>query len=348
MNLEQFNQLKDNKILVTGAAGFIGFHLCRQLLEQGYSLIGLDNLNNYYDVGLKFDRLAELGIEKDDASYYNKLCTSSKHANFQFIQLKIEDRVQLPKLFQQHNFDKVCNLAAQAGVRYSIENPEVYADSNISGFLNLLECMRHNEVKKLVYASSSSVYGNNKKVPFAETDNVDEPISVYAATKKSNELMAHTYSHLYGIECIGLRFFTVYGPWGRPDMALFLFTDAILKDKPIKVFNHGDLSRDFTFIDDIITGVVNTLEKSLPNKSLHEVYNIGNSSPVQLIDFIKAIEEATRREAKKEMLPMQPGDVATTYADVSKLKRDFNYAPNTKVKEGIRSFVEWYKGYYGV
>ncbi len=346
MNLEQYSQPKNKKILVTGAAGFIGFHLCKQLLEQGYSVVGLDNLNNYYDVGLKFDRLTELGIAKDDASYYNKLCTSSKHANFQFIQLKLEDRVQLPKLFQQHNFDKVCNLAAQAGVRYSIENPEVYADSNISGFLNVLECMRYNKVKKLVYASSSSVYGNNKKVPFSETDNVDEPISVYAATKKSNELMAHTYSHLYGIECIGLRFFTVYGPWGRPDMALFLFTDAILKDKPIKVFNHGDLSRDFTYIDDIITGVVNTLEKSLPNKSLHEVYNIGNSNPVQLMDFIKAIEEATQREAKKEMLPMQPGDVATTYADVSKLKRDFNYAPNTKVKKGICSFVEWYRQYY--
>lgn len=335
-------------ILITGAAGFIGFHLCKQLLQEGYQVVGLDNLNNYYDVSLKFDRLAELGIAKEEASYYNQLCQSEKYENFQFIQLKLEDRVHLPALFQKLALDKVCNLAAQAGVRYSIENPEVYADSNISGFLNLLECMRHNKVPKLVYASSSSVYGNNKKVPFSESDNVDEPISVYAATKKSNELLAHTYSHLYGIECIGLRFFTVYGPWGRPDMALFLFTDAILKNKPIKVFNHGDLSRDFTYIDDIITGVVNTLEKNLPNKSLHGVYNIGNSSPVQLMDFIKAIEEATHREAQKEMLPMQPGDVATTYADVSKLKEDFNYAPNTPVKAGIRNFVDWYREYYRV
>lgn len=336
------------KILVTGAAGFIGFHLCQQLLNKGYSVVGLDNLNNYYDVSLKFDRLAALGIAKQEASYYNQICASKKFPNFEFIQLKLEDRVHLPHLFEKHTFNKVCNLAAQAGVRYSIENPEVYADSNISGFLNLLECMRHNQVQKLVYASSSSVYGNNKKVPFSETDNVDEPISVYAATKKSNELLAHTYSHLYGIECIGLRFFTVYGPWGRPDMALFLFTDAILKDKPIKVFNHGDLSRDFTYIDDIITGVVNTLEKNLPKNTLHGVYNIGNSSPVQLMDFIKAIEKSTGKVAKKEMLPMQPGDVSTTYADVSKLKKDFNYAPNTSVKEGISEFVKWYREYYRV
>ena len=337
-----------NKILITGAAGFIGFHLCQQLLEKGYSVTGLDNLNNYYDVSLKFDRLATLGIAKQEASYYNELCQSEKHPHFQFIQLKLEDRVHLPHVFEKHKFDKVCNLAAQAGVRYSIENPEVYADSNISGFLNLLECMRHCQVKKLVYASSSSVYGNNKKVPFSETDNVDEPISVYAATKKSNELLAHTYSHLYGIECIGLRFFTVYGPWGRPDMALFLFTDAILKNKPIKVFNHGKLSRDFTYIDDIIIGVVNTLENELPNASKHEIYNIGNSNPVALMDFIRAIEEETGKQAEKQMLPMQPGDVATTYADVSKLKQDFKYAPNTPIKEGVKHFVEWYKEYYGL
>lgn len=335
-----------NKILITGAAGFIGFHLCQQLLQQGYNVVGLDNLNNYYDVSLKFDRLAELGIAKSEASYYNRSCQSETHKNFEFIQLKLEDRVHLPHLFENHDFDKVCNLAAQAGVRYSIENPEVYADSNISGFLNLLECMRHHQVNKLVYASSSSVYGNNKKVPFSETDPVDKPISVYAATKKSNELLAHTYSYLYGIQCIGLRFFTVYGAWGRPDMAIFLFTDAILKDKPIKVFNHGDLSRDFTYIDDIITGVTNTLEKDLPNESLHEVYNIGHSSPVQLMDFIKAIEKETGKVAKKEMLPMQPGDVSTTYADVSKLKKDFDYKPNTSIDFGIKKFVEWYREYY--
>ncbi len=336
------------KILITGAAGFIGFHLCQKLLQQGYSVIGLDNLNNYYDVSLKFDRLSELGISKIDASYYNQLCQSDTNANFQFIQLKLEDRVHLPQLFAAHTFTKVCNMAAQAGVRYSIENPEVYADSNISGFLNLLEAMRHHKVEKLVYASSSSVYGNTKKVPFSETDNVDAPISVYAATKKSNELLAHTYSHLYGIQCIGLRFFTVYGPWGRPDMALFLFTDAILNNKTIKVFNHGNLSRDFTFIDDIVTGVVATINKDLPKQSSHEIYNIGNSSPVNLIDFIQAIEEVTERTAQKEMLPMQPGDVATTFADVSKLKKDFGYAPNTSVKKGIEKFVVWYKNYYKI
>lgn len=338
--------MNQNKILVTGAAGFIGFHLCQQLLKLGYTVVGLDNLNNYYDVSLKFDRLAELGIVKSDASYYNRSCQSETHPNFEFIQLKLEDRVHLPQLFKEHQIDKVCNLAAQAGVRYSIENPEVYADSNISGFLNLLECMRHNKVSKLVYASSSSVYGNNKKVPFSETDNVDAPISVYAATKKANELLAHTYSHLYGIQSIGLRFFTVYGAWGRPDMALFLFTDAILKNKPIKVFNHGDLSRDFTYIDDIITGVVNTLEKDLPENNLHGVYNIGNSSPVQLMDFIKAIENETGKVARKEMLPMQPGDVAATFADVTKLKEDFDYAPDTSIQKGIKEFVEWYKRYY--
>lgn len=336
----------NNKILITGAAGFIGFHLCQQLLQQGYTVVGLDNLNNYYDVSLKFDRLAELGIAKSEASYYNRSCQSETHKNFEFIQLKLEDRVHLPHLFDNHNFDKVCNLAAQAGVRYSIENPEVYADSNISGFLNLLECMRHHQVNKLVYASSSSVYGNNKKVPFSETDPVDKPISVYAATKKSNELLAHTYSHLYGIQCIGLRFFTVYGAWGRPDMAIFLFTDAILNDKAIKVFNHGDLSRDFTYIDDIIAGVQKTIEQDLPNHSMHEVYNIGNSSPVQLMDFITAIEKETGKTAQKEMLPMQPGDVTTTYADVSKLRKDFGYQPSTSIDFGIKKFVEWYRKYY--
>ncbi|TXK72837.1 GDP-mannose 4,6-dehydratase [Mesonia sp. K4-1] len=334
------------KILVTGAAGFIGFHLCQQLINLGFKIVGLDNLNNYYDVGLKFDRLQKLGIEKQDASYYNHICFSQKYSNFEFIQLKLEDRVHLPKLFQKYQFDQVCNLAAQAGVRYSIENPEVYADSNISGFLNVLECMRHHQVKKLVFASSSSVYGNNDKVPFAETDNVNEPISVYAATKKANELLAHTYSHLYGIQCIGLRFFTVYGPWGRPDMAIFLFTDAILNNRPIKVFNRGNLSRDFTYIDDIIEGVVKTIQHDMPNSARYGIYNMGNSKPVALKNFIEAIEKTTQKKARKEMLPMQPGDVLTTWADTTKLQKDFNYQATTSVEKGIEKFVAWYTTYY--
>ncbi|PZW39064.1 UDP-glucuronate 4-epimerase [Mesonia algae] len=334
------------KILVTGAAGFIGFHLCKKLLSLGYAVIGLDNLNNYYDVSLKFDRLQELGIERQEASYYNQTCSSTKYADFEFIQLKLEDRVHLPKLFQKYQFDQVCNLAAQAGVRYSIENPEVYADSNISGFLNVLECMRHHQVKKMVFASSSSVYGNSNKVPFMETDSVDEPISVYAASKKANELLAYTYSHLYRIQCIGLRFFTVYGPWGRPDMAIFLFTDAIINNRPIKVFNKGNLSRDFTYIDDIIEGVTKTIEHDLPHASLYEIYNIGNSNPVALKDFISAIEKTTKKKAIKEMYPMQPGDVLTTWADTTKLQKDFNYQPTTSVEKGIKEFVAWYTTYY--
>ena len=334
------------KFLITGNAGFIGFHLAKQLLEQGYHVIGLDNLNNYYDVRLKFDRLQQLGIPQQKASYYNKLVSSTKHTHFQFIQLNLEDRAHLPELFEHHSFDVVCNLAAQAGVRYSIENPEVYADANLTGFLNLLECMRHQDVKKLVYASSSSVYGNSTNVPFTEDQSVDQPISVYAATKKSNELLAHTYSHLYDIQCIGLRFFTVYGPWGRPDMALFLFTDAILNNEPIQAFNNGKLSRDFTYIDDIVTGVVATIEKDLPAAQKHGVYNIGNSQPVKLLDFIEAIEKATGKTAQKEMHPMQPGDVYQTWADVSKLQRDFDYAPNTPIQKGVDHFVEWYLRYY--
>lgn len=335
-------------ILVTGSAGFIGFHLSKHLLDKGYHVIGLDNLNNYYDVRLKFDRLKELGVAQAEASYYGKLVKSSKYNNFQFIQLNLEDRAHLPELFEQQNIQIVCNLAAQAGVRYSIENPEVYADANITGFLNLLECMRHNNVNKLVYASSSSVYGNSEEVPFSEEQSVDQPISVYAATKKSNELLAHTYSHLYSIHCIGLRFFTVYGPWGRPDMALFLFTDAILNQRSIQVFNNGNLSRDFTYIDDIIAGVTATLENDISDSSKHEIYNIGNSQPIKLMDFIKAIEKATGKTAKKDMKPMQPGDVYKTYADVSKLQNDYKYKPNTQIKTGVDAFVKWYRKYYNV
>ena len=328
------------KILVTGAAGFIGFHLCKQLLALGYEVLGLDNINNYYDVGLKYGRLAELGIAADDSLAYNHIVTGDKYGDrFQFIKLNLEDREKLPELFQSHAIDKVCNLAAQAGVRYSLENPMAYIDSNITGFANLLECVRHAGIKKLVYASSSSVYGLNDKVPFSTEDRVDHPISIYAATKKSNELMAHTYSHLYGIQTIGLRFFTVYGPWGRPDMAMFLFTDAILKDRPIQVFNNGNLSRDFTYIDDIVNGVVATLEKDAPQA--YSLYNIGNGNSVKLLDFIEAIEKYLGKEAMKEMLPMQPGDVEKTWADTSALERDFGYRASVGVEEGVKTSVRW-------
>jgi len=334
------------KILVTGAAGFIGYHLCEQLLKLGHDVIGLDNINDYYDVNLKYARLKELGISESEIQY-NKSINSNSHGDrLQFIKINLEDQENLPTLFEENSFDVVCNLAAQAGVRYSIEKPMKYVESNIIGFANLLECVRNSKVKKLVYASSSSVYGMNDKVPFETTDNVDQPISLYAATKKSNELMAYTYSHLYDLQVIGLRFFTVYGPWGRPDMAMFLFTDAILNDKPIKVFNEGNLSRDFTYIDDIVEGVQKTLLQSQPDQKNYSLYNIGNGSPVKLLDFIKAIETVTGKTAEKQMLPMQPGDVAQTWADTTDLKNDFNYEPNTKILDGVSNFVNWYNEYY--
>ncbi|AWH75128.1 NAD-dependent epimerase [Dokdonia sp. Dokd-P16] len=332
------------KILVTGAAGFIGYHLCKRLLSEGHTVVGLDNINDYYDPQLKFDRLKELGVVKEQAEKWNTLSTSSLEDNFSFIRLNLQDRVEVPKLFKSNSFNQVCNLAAQAGVRYSIENPEVYVDTNIVGFLNILECCRDYKVSKLVYASSSSVYGNSKEVPFTEKQSVDEPISIYAATKKSNELMAHTYSHLFNIETVGLRFFTVYGPWGRPDMAMFLFTDAILNKKPIKVFNEGNLSRDFTFISDIIDGVMAVISGS--SKSKNEIYNIGNSKPVKLLDFISALEDEIGVTAIKEMMPMQDGDVHRTWADVSSLQKDFGYEPSVAVAEGIAAFVTWFKSYY--
>jgi UDP-glucuronate 4-epimerase len=336
-------------ILVTGAAGFIGYHLCESLLKQGHFVIGLDNINDYYEVTLKYARLHQLGIEKESASVFSKNSESTLHGSrMQFIRMNIEDRIELPKLFKSYNFDIVCNLAAQAGVRYSIDNPEVYIDSNINGFLNVLECCRHHNVKRLVYASSSSVYGNTDKIPFEETTNVDLPISLYAATKKSNELMAHTYSHLYKIETIGLRFFTVYGPWGRPDMAMFLFTDAILNNKPIDVFNNGNLSRDFTYIDDIVQGVVSTLLKDSKNSNLYKLYNIGNGKPVQLLHFIESLEKILDIIATKNMLPMQDGDVYQTFASTSKLEHDFEYKPQTKVDDGINEFVKWYKNFYNI
>ena len=338
------------KILVTGAAGFIGFFVAKSLLEKGHSVVGLDNINDYYDVNLKYDRLKELGISKGNAEVYNEIATSESNSQFSFIRLNLEDRENLPLLFKEQAFDKVCNLAAQAGVRYSLENPEAYVDSNVVGFLNLLECCRHYTIKHLVYASSSSVYGLNEKIPFETSDNVDHPISLYAATKKSNELMAHTYAHLYGFKTTGLRFFTVYGPWGRPDMAMFLFTDAIVNDKPIKVFNNGKLERDFTYIDDITEGVVRIIQKpvteQIKDEALFKIYNIGNSKSVKLMDFISAIEDSLGKPAKKDMYPMQPGDVEKTWANVDDLITDYDYRPNTPITEGVQQFVTWYRNYY--
>lgn len=347
------------KVLVTGTAGFIGFHLARKLVEQGYHVTGLDVINDYYDLKLKYDRLALAGIPRDKISY-NLPVDSEIHPNYQFIQLKLEDREQLLALFAEQRFDVLVNLAAQAGVRYSLTHPEAYVDSNITGFLNLLEACRKYPVENLIYASSSSVYGLNKNMPFSVQSNVDHPVSLYAASKKSNELMAHTYSHLFGIPTIGLRFFTVYGPWGRPDMALFLFTKAILSGEPIQVFNHGKMERDFTYVDDIVGGIERMVgsphpgaadwDPALPDPSTssapYRIHNIGNSNPVKLTDFIKAIEKELGQKAEWKMMPMQAGDVEKTWADVSSLQRDYNYNPATSVETGIRHFVEWYREYY--
>ena len=335
---------KSKKILVTGAAGFIGFHVCQKLVKLGFTVVGLDNINDYYDVNLKYARLTELGIEGKDSEFFLKICTSTKyHSKMRFVRMNLEDDKNLPELFKNEKFDLVCNLAAQPGVRYSIENPKAYINSNIQGFLNILECCRYHGVNKLVYASSSSIYGNSDSVPFKENDQVDRPISLYAATKKSNELMAHTYSHLYGLQTIGLRFFTVYGPWGRPDMALFLFVDAIMHNKPIKIFNDGNLSRDFTFIDDITNGVLSTLLEESINNEMYQLYNIGNNKPIKLMDFVNEIEISTNRKAIKKMMPMQDGDVNQTFADISSLTKNFNYQPKTSIKSGVSKFVAWYK-----
>ena len=350
------------KILVTGTAGFIGYHLAKRLLKRGDEVVGIDNINDYYDQRVKYGRLKETGIDKDVDIEYAKPIQSTTYSNYTFIKLNLEDRAAIEELFEREKFDKVCNLAAQAGVRYSLTNPYAYIDSNIVGFINLLEACRHNNVKHLAYASSSSVYGLNETMPFSTHDNVDHPISLYAASKKSNELMAHTYSHLYGLPTTGLRFFTVYGPWGRPDMALFLFTKAILEDKPIDVFNYGDMQRDFTYVDDIVEGLVRVIDnppKGNPDwsgkhpdpgssKAPYKIYNIGNNNPVKLMDFIEAIEKAIGKEAKKNLLPIQPGDVPATYADVSDLIEDLGYKPATPIKEGIENFVKWYKEFYNV
>lgn len=349
------------KVLITGTAGFIGFHLARKLVDMGFFVTGLDIINDYYDVNLKFDRLEQAGISRDQI-VYNQLVTSSTSENYQFIQLKLEDREALLELFANRKFDVVVNLAAQAGVRYSLTHPQAYVDSNITGFLNILEACRHHPVENLIYASSSSVYGLNKDMPFSVRSNVDHPVSLYAASKKSNELMAHTYSHLFGIPTIGLRFFTVYGPWGRPDMALFLFTKAILAGEPIQVFNYGKMERDFTYVDDIVGGIERMVsqahikgegwEPESPDPSFssapYKIHNIGNSNPVKLTDFIEAIEKAVGKKAEWEMMPIQAGDVERTWADVSSLKDDYNYNPGTPVESGIERFIEWYRGYYKI
>ncbi|NER13970.1 NAD-dependent epimerase/dehydratase family protein [Leptobacterium flavescens] len=340
------------KVLVTGAAGFIGFYVSKVLLEKGHEVVGLDNVNDYYTADLKYDRLNELGISKKEAEIFKRKSVSSKYSSFAFIRMDLEDRTHLPSLFENESFDAVCNLAAQAGVRYSLENPEAYVDSNMVGFLNILECCRNHKIKHLVYASSSSVYGLNEKIPFSAEDNVDHPISLYAATKKSNELMAHTYSHLFQLPTTGLRFFTVYGPWGRPDMAMFLFTDAIVNNRPIKVFNYGNMERDFTYIDDITEGVVRVIEKPindrLNEKEYYKLYNIGNNNSVKLSDFINEIENNLEKKAEKQMLPIQPGDVERTWADVNGLIRDYGYSPDTPIKEGVKNFIDWYRSYYKI
>ena len=347
------------KILVTGAAGFIGFYVCKGLLNRGDIVVGLDNINTYYDVSLKYGRLSALGIQQEYVDWY-KFVQSNVYEQFRFIRMNLEDKQAMRMLFANEHFDKVVNLAAQAGVRYSIENPYAYVESNIDGFLNVLEGCRHYQVKHLVYASSSSVYGLNGKVPFSEKDSIAHPISLYAATKKSNELMAHTYSHLYGVPSTGLRFFTVYGPWGRPDMSPFLFADAMLHGRPIKVFNNGDMLRDFTYIDDIVEGVLRVIDNipaptpdwsaQAPDPSSsaapYKIYNIGNSHPVKLMDFIHAIEEAIARPAEKIYLPMQPGDVYQTNADTSALQSELGFKPDKPIKEGVRETIDWYRSFY--
>ncbi|WP_457595746.1 NAD-dependent epimerase [Hydrogenimonas sp.] len=348
------------KILVTGTAGFIGFHLALRLLDRGDEVVGLDNINDYYDRRVKYGRLSKSGIEGE--ILYGEAIESTKYDNYRFVKVDLEDKEAIEKLFETEKFDAVCHLAAQAGVRYSLTNPHAYIDSNIVGFLHILEGCRHHEVKHLAYASSSSVYGLNETMPFSVHDNVDHPISLYAASKKSNELMAHTYSHLYGLPTTGLRFFTVYGPWGLPDMALFLFTKAILEDRPIDVFNYGKMKRDFTYIDDIVEGLVRVIDhppKGNPewsgqhpdpgsSRAPYKIYNIGNNNPVELMDFITAIEKALGKKAKMNMLPLQPGDVPATWADVSDLVEDLGYKPDTPIEEGVARFVAWYRTFYGV
>ncbi|MDY0402941.1 NAD-dependent epimerase [Sulfurovum sp.] len=352
------------KVLITGTAGFIGAALAEKLAERGDEVVGLDNINDYYDQRVKYGRLKKAGfihtLEEGENISYGEFLTSSTYPHHRFIKLDLEDKTAIMKLFEEEAFDAVCNLAAQAGVRYSLTNPDAYIESNIVGFMNLLEACRHNDVKNLSYASSSSVYGLNEKIPFSTDDNVDHPISLYAASKKSNELMAHTYSHLFGIQTTGLRFFTVYGPWGRPDMALFLFVKAALEGKSIDVFNYGEMLRDFTYIDDIVEGVIRVIDnpakpdvswngktgRPSTSSAPYKIYNIGNQNPVKLMDFITAIEKKLGRTIEKNMLPIQPGDVPATFANVDDLVEDLGYKPETPIQEGIDRFVEWYLEFF--
>lgn len=345
------------KYLVTGAAGFIGYHLVEALLKQGETVVGLDNINDYYDIELKYARLLQTGILKD-AVDWNIITQSTLYHTYRFTRINLEDKQALIDLFKKESFDYIVNLAAQAGVRYSIEKPDVYIQSNIIGFFNILEACRSYPIKHLFYASSSSVYGNNKKVPFSEDDNVDQPISLYAATKKSNELMAYTYSHLFGVNSTGMRFFTVYGPWGRPDMAIFKFTKAIINEKEFNVYNNGNLSRDFTYIDDIIEGLTSLVqslsdntsevitEDNLIQKGYYKIVNIGNNQPTKLMDFIYLLEKVIGKKALIKFLPMQQGDVYTTYANINRISEISSFRPKTNLKVGIKNFVDWYKTYY--
>lgn len=336
------------KILVTGAAGFIGFHLVTALLKEGHLVIGIDNINDYYDPKLKYARLSETGIQEQDVLAAT-IVQSSIYLNYRFLRMDLSQKEDLIHLFSNERFDVVVNLAAQAGVRYSIENPDVYIKSNVQGFLNILEACRNYPVKHLVYASSSSVYGSNKKVPFSVEDAVDHPVSLYAATKKSNELMAYTYSHLFNIPTTGLRFFTVYGPWGRPDMAPSLFADAILNNRPINVFNNGEMERDFTYVDDIVQGIIGICEKPpqfKDNNPLYVLHNVGNNKPIKLMDFIASLEKHFNIQATKNYLPMQAGDVQKTFADISSLQKETNYQPKTLLEDGVKAFAEWYKSYH--
>jgi len=344
--------MNPQKILVTGAAGFIGFHVARRLLERGDEVVGLDNLNDYYDVRLKYARLAETGIEEGQIQVGVPV-RSSKYPCYRFIKQDLKDREPLNRLLESGKFDTVCHLAAQAGVRYSLENPYAYAESNLVGFINIIESCRLHEIKHLVYASSSSVYGANPAIPFSTSDRTDQPVSLYGATKKSNELIAHCYSHLFRLPTTGLRLFTVYGPWGRPDMAYFIITKAILDNKPIDIYNHGAMKRDFTYIDDVAEAVARVVDKPPLRESKantpsvpYAIYNIGRGSAVNLLEFIESIEIALDKKGKKNMLPMQPGDISSTWADIADLKRDFGYLPTTTVKKGIELFVGWYLNFY--
>tara|TARA_B100001057_G_scaffold296302_1_gene296448 strand:- start:7331 stop:8347 length:1017 start_codon:yes stop_codon:yes gene_type:complete len=336
-------------ILVTGIAGFIGFHLAKKLLDKGYKVLGIDNVNDYYDVKLKKDRLSELGINLDKGTFYSS-------EKLKFHKADISDKNSIEKIFSENKIEAVCNLAAQAGVRYSIENPSAYIGSNIVGFQNIIDCCRNYGINNFCYASSSSVYGGNENLPFSEKDRADSPISLYAATKRSNELVAYTYSHLYNIQTTGLRFFTVYGPWGRPDMALFLFVKALIEDKAIDVFNNGKMLRDFTYINDIVEGVIRVIENPAsspsqkselnPTKAPYKIYNIGNNNPVKLMEFINAIENSIEKKFQINFKPLQPGDVPKTYANIDLLNKNLNYKPNTPIQKGIDNFVSWYLSYY--